>query len=571
MLNYLDKICQAAGDVLKKHFAFIITFWALNALPEAAKFAYSRGGEEMLGYSFSIFLITLIIAVIIDKIPDKVAKYIKCLLCIAVLPAFILEAFIVYQYDALVGVGVVASIIETNPEESAEFFNMYVTDALIWYSADIVIFVALMAYFRPWRYTSIAPDDRKRLTGILLVPTVGYTIFMLSYFPGMMLEDPLVPTTRVITSVSKAIENIKAYENLVDQLQTDVELTRNDSSITNVVFILGESTNRNHMHLYGYYLPNTPNLDDMAATGEISVFRDVVSPHSTTIEVLRKLFTFCDKESDKEWYEYNNLIDVMNSAGYTTYWLSNQESSGEWGNVAKLYAKRSKENHFTEMRDSHEDNGRVDGELFPMIDETIAKTAGKKSFYVIHLMGGHVAYYNRYPYIFTKFKPNDITLPETTDGQKKIISQYDNALFYNDWVVSGIIDKFRVTDTDALVFYLPDHGEAVYDEGGVAGHIEENPSRHMVEVPFIIWGSDKFKALHPDKWKKIQAAVNKPYMSDDMIHTVLDLVDIETIDYDPTKSIVNDSFNMDRARFFDNWNYDEEVKTGKADSELVQR
>ena len=44
-----------------------------------------------------------------------------------------------------------------------------------------------------------------------------------------------------------------------------------------MVFILGESTNRNHMHLYGYYLPNTPNLDDMANRGEISVFRDVVS------------------------------------------------------------------------------------------------------------------------------------------------------------------------------------------------------------------------------------------------------------------------------------------------------
>ena len=45
----------------------------------------------------------------------------------------------------------------------------------------------------------------------------------------------------------------------------------------------------------------TANLDELNQKGELSVFRDVVSPHSTTIAVLSKLFTFCDHESDKEW------------------------------------------------------------------------------------------------------------------------------------------------------------------------------------------------------------------------------------------------------------------------------
>ena len=57
-------------------------------------------------------------------------------------------------------------------------------------------------------------------------------------------------------------------------------------------------------------------------------------------------------------------------------------------------------------------------------------------------MGCHGAYYNRFPYIFTKFKKEDIKAG-ANDEQKQIIAQYDNAIYYNDYIVSGIIDKFN--------------------------------------------------------------------------------------------------------------------------------
>ena len=351
---------------------------------------------------------------------------------------------------------------------------------------------------------------------------------------------------------------MQAYRELSSQVNSKVELTENKSEIKNIVFILGESTNRNHMHLYGYYLPNTPNLDALNEKGEISVFRDVVSPHSTTIAVLSKLFTFCNRESDQEWYHYNNLIDVMNAAGYKTYWLSNQETSGVWGNVAQIYAAHSDVSAFTRIRDSREDYGIVDGELFPLIDDAIANRSEDKNFYVVHLMGGHGLYYNRFPYSFSKFSKDDINLP-ITDGKKEIVAQYDNALYYNDYIVSSIIDKFR--DSETLVIYVPDHGEAVYDEGeDMSGHIEENPTHHMIEIPVIMWASEKFRAKYPEKWEQIKKAADRPYMTDDMIHTVMDLADIKTAEFDPTRSIVNDKFNAQRPRIFDGMDYDTEIK-----------
>ena len=122
-------------------------------------------------------------------------------------------------------------------------------------------------------------------------------------------------------------------------------------------------------------------------------------------------------------------------------------------------------------------------------------------------------------------------------------------------------------DLPQAIIYVPDHGEAVYDDGGFAGHIEENPNRHMIEIPVIMWASDKFKAKYPEKWAEIRSAVNEPYMTDDMIHTVLDLADIQTPDFDPAKSIVNAKFNAARPRIFNDLNYDTQILTGNVPDE----
>lgn len=562
MKDCLNKFIMGVCELLKRQGAFYLAFFIFNCLPMCCQMVMKKNGEAMFSFACSMLLVNLLLVFLIDKLPKLGQKILKVVLLVLFFVPFFIEAVVVYNYEALIGVGVVASILETNMKEANEFIS---TSVGVQEIAIILIILAVLAFLcvhKPWQKLHFDEVGRRVLTSCFLVVTIIYTVILFTLHIDV-LWDTLFPMQRLVVSSSTAFENIKAYRELSAQLDTDVELTRNDGKIKNVVFILGESTNRNHMHLYGYYLPNTPNLDDMAAKGEISVFRDVVSPHSTTIAVLSKLFTFCHNESDKPWYEYNNLIDIMNSAGYKTHWLSNQESSGIWGNVAQIYAAHSKVSHFTRIRDSREDDGLEDGALFPLVDDAIAERDGNKNFYVVHLMGGHIMYYNRFPYIFTKFTKDDIKMDNVTESQKTVIAQYDDALFYNDYVVSGIIDKFRNLDEDTIVIYLPDHGEAVYDEDGINGHIEENPSRHMIEVPFIIWGSEKFKQLHPEKWTAIQAAVNQPYMTDDMIHTILDIVDIQTADYEPSRSIINPRFDNTRSRIFDDKDYDWEIRNGK--------
>lgn len=551
------RMVVCARRLFTMNMGFILTFFLVNYFTMAWSLAKVDRIEVMVGYGFTLFLASFCIAALLQllRLPILI-RIVKALLVIVCFVPFFIESFVMYNYQALIGAGIVNSILETNSKEAVEFLKMYVG---VKECAGVLVLLAILAavwHFRPFSRIHISRRVQSRLLVLVLLVSFGYALRMTTVYTEFFFDDVL-PIQRAYAATSVAVKNIQAYQKLSSQLSTNIEITENKSKIKNIVFILGESTNRNHMHLYGYDLPNTPHLDELKDKGEISVFRNVVSPHSTTIAVLSKLFTFCDHESAKDWYEYNNLIDVMNAAGYKTHWLSNQESSGIWGNVAQIYAEHSTMHKFTRIRDSHDDYGILDEELFPLIDDAISHKSDDRNFYVMHLMGGHGLYYNRYPYSFTKFSAQDVKL-NISEHFKEIVAQYDNALYYNDYIVNGIIDKFR--NEEALVIYVPDHGEAVYDEGStVAGHIEENPNRHMIEIPVIMWASPKFREKYPEKWAEIQAAVNRPYMTDDMIHTILDLADIHTPEYDPAKSIVNDQFDASRPRIFNDLNYDTQI------------
>ena len=541
----------------RRNAGFILLFFIINYITMAWSLAEADKIEVMVGYGFTLFFATLILTALLRFLRyDLLIRCTKILLIVVCIIPFFLEGFVLYTYDALIGIGIINAILQTNLKEAKEFIYMYVGVREV---LCVVVTCVLGYLVFQWRQRlpKLNYHVQSRLLAVVLLVCICYTARMLTVYTEFF-YDNLLPVQRTFSATSVAYENMLAYKKLLSQVSVDVKLTENKSNIKNVVFILGESMNRNHMQLYGYYLKNNPYMQDMADKGEICVFKDMISPHSTTVAVLSKLFTFCNYESEKPWYEYNNLIDIMNAAGYRTHWLSNQESSGMWGNVAQVYAQRSSMHAFTRIRDSLEDTGILDDELFPLLDEAKGKAkVSEKNFYILHLMGGHGLYYNRYPYIFHKFTGKDIKL-NVNDSAKDIVAQYDNALYYNDYIVKNIIDRFR--NDEALVLYVPDHGEAVYDESGFAGHIEENSSSNTVEIPVIVWASDSFKNKYPEKWQAIATAVNRPYMTDDMIHTVLDLVDVKTVDFDASKSIVNVNFDVNRKRMINEHDYDTEIK-----------
>lgn len=553
------RVLHAVQTILQENIGFIVALFLLNYTTTAWSLWNQDKLEVMVCYGFSLFFAAFAVAALVQILYNPVLKRLVKLALLAVTGSiFVVEFFAMYNYNILIGAGIVNSIFETNYREAVEFLEMYVGPGEVIGAAGLVaaLYYCKARFFTDGKRPRGGQPNRVSL-GLLALGFV-YTVRMALVYGEVFTDNQYIPLQRAYASAQVALKNIEAYNTLAKKLNDEITLTENKGKIKNIVWIMGESTNRNHMGLYGYALPTTPRLKKRRDDGELLVFEDVISPHSTTIASLSKLFTFCDYESEKEWYEYSNLINVMNAAGYKTFWLSNQESSGIWGNVAQLFAGHSQVRAFTRIRESREDYGVEDGELFPVIDKALAQR-GEKNFFVIHLMGAHGAYYNRYPYAFTKFSAKDIPL-DVCEDKKAVVAQYDNAVYYNDYVVDEILKRFEKEET--LVLYLSDHGEAVYDENGFAGHIEENPNRHMIEIPMLFWGSPSFRQKYPEKIERIRAALDRPYMTDDVMHTLLDLIDVKTAEFDPKKSVVNDEFDASRKRIFNEKDYDRQIRCG---------
>ena len=349
---------------------------------------------------------------------------------------------------------------------------------------------------------------------------------------------------RVLKSIEAGMENIKEYKEISENLDKNIiSIISNNSEIKNIILIIGESTGRKHMSLYGYPIETNPLLKKLEKSGNIYKFTDIISPHAHTIPSIKKLLTFYNFESTKKWHEYNNIIDIMKKAGYETYWFSNQESSGVYGNLSAALGSRSEVIKFTNLKSSDSETENLyDEEVVKLSDKYIKNNLNKK-FIIYHLLGTHSKYRNRYPKKYSMFK-----------NKNRNISEYDNAVLYNDFVVNEIISRFKKEKT--VLFYVSDHGEEVYEFRNFKGHSEENGSRYMVEIPFIIYVSDKFKEKYPKVIKNIENSLNKPYMTDDLIYTILEIAQVKTEEFDETRSIINEKYNSSRKRIFSGKDYD---------------
>ena len=327
---------------------------------------------------------------------------------------------------------------------------------------------------------------------------------------------------------------------------TPIVITKNESSIPYFVYIVGESTSRNHMSLYGYDLETSPLLSKRK---DIYIFDDVISPHANTTAVLKKLFCFYDYESSGSWYDYQTLFNILNAAGYYTCWLSNHERRPGW-DPRTVYSSQCAYRDFTDkFKGSQYHSDTYDEKLLPLIDEFLSIKQDKK-FLAVELLGAHVHYYKRYPKEFAKFTANDEkdSYKTLTDSQKQTRAEYDNAILYNDYVVNEIIKRFE--DKNAIIIYAPDHAAEVYDSMNFTGDGDGMRSAFMIEIPFLVYLSDKFKESYPDLDLRIKSSIHRPYMTDDVIHTILDIMGIATPDYDPAKSIINENFDSSRKRIY---------------------
>ena len=322
-----------------------------------------------------------------------------------------------------------------------------------------------------------------------------------------------------------------------------------------IVLIIGESHARKHSSLYGYSKSTTPYQKQMEIKMNLTKFTNVVTPFNITADIIPYLFSLNNIDDKEHWCTSLYFPYIFKKANYNVSFISNQFSQSKDESLCdfsgggflnnrnisnSLFSYRNKSKH-------KYDEGLLND--YDSIRSYIDKS--KYNLVIFHLLGQHVFYSERYPQQWAKFTLKDYEDLNFDAKAKQIIADYDNAMLYNDHVVNQIVSRF--VDKESVIIYLPDHGETVFDGTNTFGRTHNVANNRLIwdnefHISFWIWASDKYIDKHPDIIERIKASKDRPYMSDDISQTLLDLAGINCTGFDSTRSIISADDRKPRRR-----------------------
>ncbi|WMW08299.1 phosphoethanolamine transferase CptA [Pseudomonas entomophila] len=446
---------------------------------------------------------------------------------------------------------VIFVMFESNTAEASEYFSQYFSVTLC--LALLLYTVVAVLLWRRIRPVTLPLHTRLPLVIALLAALLVYPFYKQMVTQERSFADarekveqrmePAVPW-QLVVGYRQYRQQLDNMQELLDQNAALPPLQglkdNNGDTPRTLVLVLGESTTREHMHLYGYNRDTTPNLDALAASDKgLTVFRNVVSPRPYTIEVMQQILTFGDEEHPDRFLTDPSLINLMKQAGYKTFWITNQQTMTKRNTMLTTFSQQTDEPVYLNNQ-RNQNASQYDDVVLPPFEKALQDPAPKKLI-IVHLLGTHMDYRYRYPAQYEHFKDNQGAPTALSPDQVETYNFYDNAVRYNDFVVSSLIKRYSASTPNGFLLYLSDHGEDVYSSGNHdrLGRNEGDPTRPMYTIPFLLWTSPSWQASHP---RDLQAAAARPYSSAHLIHTLSDLAGLSYDLYEPAKSVVNDQF-----------------------------
>ncbi|HEX5034851.1 MAG TPA: sulfatase-like hydrolase/transferase, partial [bacterium] len=166
----------------------------------------------------------------------------------------------------------------------------------------------------------------------------------------------------------------------------------------------------------------------------------------------------------------------------------------------------------------------------------ILKEDHPHKFIVLHMLGSHQNYRNRYPPENTRFGPESYLDACSTKEEAQMLAEYDNSVRYTDEVLEEAI-KLLEKQPDSILLFVGDHGERLYDkEGSACGHGFPEPRQLEFDVPYFIWCNGSC----PKAWKRSQSRNRDVVFStENLFHTAANLLGLEMKAYRAQDDILN--------------------------------
>lgn len=537
-------------------------------------------------YSFRWIAITMAFPVFFSylltwfvcKIHSSIIKY--SIIFLTALLALI-TFFLYFNFSTIISPWILLLLQETNTNEASEFISTYLFTTKNIYVLLILIFIIVLSVIferRLKRKISLS-NYHKSVLFLLVFSFFPVGIFMfgkniqLTFLRTQYqieewrhnLGGYVLPNT--ITNIIYSMlylhvsgrDNEKAIKCCLEASKKNATCDNKDS--LNIIFIIGESFNKYHASIYGYYLNTTPYMANERQKGNLFVFKDAVSPYNMTTFAVKNILSTNILEEGEPWFGKPAFPIIFKKAGFHVTIWDNQKpdkdvSAYDYALESYMYAPQIVPVAY------HEYNSKTyDYDEYLIRSFLLESHKSLRNLHIFHLMGQHSNASKRFPdkKQYKTLKANDIKNNLLNKYQKQTIANYDNATIYNDMIIKKIIDIF--SNSSSILVYLSDHGEEVYDYRNFVGRShEENKTqqalKYQYNIPMVVWCSDKFMKLYPEKTTSIKKAINKPFLSSNISQMLLSLASIKTPFYREDKDILNKQYQCGKRIIQNKKDYD---------------
>lgn len=426
----------------------------------------------------------------------------KWLFYFVFIPIFLLLsiiAFFGYSQDIALSAGVIQASLETKTD--------VVVGLLSWQLVGFVLLSILAVIVLVKFYKKI---DQPQFNYVLTIVSI---LSLLTFF---VVESKRKGTLKNRLPYTLYFETKKFIEKPKIQFETITEKFQQGSDSLQIIFILGESVRADHLALNGYERNTNPKLSQLS---NLISFPNGFTNNTYTGSSVPQILS--DASVNDHYLDAKiSLIDVLNQTQIPTTWIGNQTPENSYF----PFIKASKQKIFVDP--SHSEfsfNKEFDEVMLPHVKSEIHKS--RNQFLLVHMMGSHWYYENRYPDQFRVFQPTITSKYIPSNSPESMVNSYDNTLLYLDFFVDEIIQMVKSQNTNAIVLYVSDHGELLGEDGKWL-HAQPGNAKAVRNPAVLVWYSDKFAENYPEKISYLKQNQAKHLPLDFVFHTILDLYEI---------------------------------------------
>ncbi len=460
---------------------------------------------------------------------------------IIVLPVSALASFAMMTFQVVFDRSMIENIIETQSSEATSYLNLKV---VLWFVFTGIL-PAVLLFVTPVSYEK----TRLRRLGVRLLSMV-ISLLVVASIAGVFYKDyasvgrnnrtlnlEIVPTNYLYSAFQYMNHRYFTPKIPFQTIGNDAKLVQQPGQKPNLVFlVVGETARAQNQSWNGYGKPTNQYTQAIA---DVVNFSKMTSCGTATAISVPCMFSNMKRTS----YDANRarnsegLLDILHKAGVSVFWKDNDEGcKGVCDRVPNVIIPTKNDGKYCDGDTCY------DMALMQNIDEDI-KNDGKNTLIALHLIGSHgPTYSRRYPPEFRKFTPDCPRSDIENCTQEQLVNTYDNTLLYTDYLVSQVIEKAKQYQDkyNVAVIYLSDHGESLGENGlylhGTPYSVAPVQQTH---VPMLFWLSDNYaKAQGIDMQCLKDNAADKDVSQDNLFHTVLSAMNVQTSERDPQLDIL---------------------------------